>query len=44
MGVEFIEIDVRTSSDGVLVILHDGNLDRTTSGQGPIKNLTLKFG
>ena len=42
MGVELIEIDVRTSSDGVLVILHDGNLDRTTSGQGPIKNLTLK--
>lgn len=42
MGVELIEIDVRTSSDGALVILHDGNLDRTTSGQGPIKNFTLK--
>ena len=42
MGVELIEIDVRTSSDGTLVILHDGNLDRTTSGLGPIKNLTLK--
>jgi glycerophosphoryl diester phosphodiesterase len=42
LGVEFIEIDVRTSSDGALVILHDGNLDRTTSGLGPIKNLTLK--
>ena len=42
LGVEFIEIDVRASSDGALVILHDGNLDRTTSGLGPIKNLTLK--
>lgn len=42
MGVDFIEIDVRTSSDGALFILHDGNLDRTTDGQGPIKNLTLK--
>jgi glycerophosphoryl diester phosphodiesterase len=42
MGVDFIEIDVRTSSDGALVILHDGNLDRTTDGQGPIKNLSLK--
>lgn len=42
MGVELIEIDVRTSSDGALVILHDGNLDRTTNGLGPIKNLTLK--
>lgn len=42
MGVDFIEIDVRTSSDGALLILHDGNLDRTTDGQGPIKNLSLK--
>jgi len=42
MGVDFIEIDVRTSSDEALVILHDGNLDRTTDGQGPIKNLSLK--
>jgi len=41
MGVDFIEIDVRTSSDGALVILHDGTLDRTTDGQGPIKNLSL---
>lgn len=41
LGVNFIEIDVRTSSDGALVILHDGTLDRTTNGQGPIKNLTL---
>jgi len=42
LGVDYIEIDVRTSSDGALVILHDGNLDRTTDGQGPIKNLSLK--
>lgn len=42
MGVEYIEMDVRTASDGTVVILHDGTLDRTTDGQGPIKNLTLK--
>jgi glycerophosphoryl diester phosphodiesterase len=41
MPVSFIEIDVRTSKDGQLVILHDGKLDRTTSGSGPIQNLTL---
>lgn len=41
LGVNFIEVDVRTSSDGALVILHDGTLDRTTDGQGPIKNRTL---
>ena len=40
MGVDFIEIDVRTSSDGALLILHGGNLERTTDGQGPIKNLS----
>jgi glycerophosphoryl diester phosphodiesterase len=42
IGVDYIEIDVRTSFDGALFILHDGNLDRTTDGQGPIKNLTVK--
>ncbi|MCZ2481447.1 glycerophosphodiester phosphodiesterase family protein [Aquirufa nivalisilvae] len=41
MGVDFIEIDVRTSKDNQLVILHDGTLNRTTNGTGPIANLTL---
>ncbi|WP_229311456.1 glycerophosphodiester phosphodiesterase family protein [Larkinella rosea] len=41
MPVKYIEIDVRTTKDGHLVILHDGNLDRTTSGFGPVQNLTL---
>lgn len=40
-GVNLIEIDVRTSLDGQLVILHDGNLDRTTDGHGPIKLLAF---
>jgi len=38
VGVDFIEIDVRTSLDGKLVILHDGTLNRTTNGEGPLKN------
>jgi glycerophosphoryl diester phosphodiesterase len=41
IGVDFIEIDVRTSKDGKLVILHDGNLNRTTNGDGPMKDFTL---
>ena len=41
MGVDFIEIDVRTSKDNQLVILHDGTLNRTTDGRGPIAHLTL---
>lgn len=40
-GVDFIEIDVRTTRDGHIVILHDGKLDRTTRSKGVMKELTL---
>src|SRR5262245_33667949 len=35
------EVDVRTTRDGVLVCLHDADLDRTTSGKGPVGEKTL---
>ncbi|MHA8108675.1 glycerophosphodiester phosphodiesterase family protein [Aquirufa sp. A-Brett2-W8] len=38
LRVNFIEIDVRTSANGKLIILHDGTLNRTTTGEGPVKN------
>lgn len=38
-GADYVEIDVRTSQDGVLYILHDLSLDRTTNGRGPIRKL-----
>jgi glycerophosphoryl diester phosphodiesterase len=41
ISVEYIEIDVRTTKDGQLVILHDGTLDRTTTGKGRMKDYTL---
>ena len=41
MSVKYIEIDVRTTKDGQLIILHDGKLDRTTTGSGPVESLTL---
>ncbi|HEX8299642.1 MAG TPA: glycerophosphodiester phosphodiesterase family protein, partial [Rubricoccaceae bacterium] len=31
-----IELDVRRTSDGVLVLMHDETLDRTTTGQGRV--------
>ena len=37
MGVAYVEVDVRTSKDGVLYILHDSELDRTTNGSGRLK-------
>lgn len=36
LGVDYVEIDVRTSKDGVMYILHDKTLDRTTNGSGEI--------
>lgn len=36
MGVDMLEIDVQRTKDGVLVLMHDHNLDRTTTGSGNI--------
>jgi glycerophosphoryl diester phosphodiesterase len=36
-----VEVDVRTSRDGQLFILHDATLDRTTDGSGVASELTL---
>ena len=35
-GVPFLEIDVATTKDGVLVLMHDDTLDRTTTGAGRV--------
>lgn len=42
LGYWGIECDVRTTRDGIWVILHDDTVDRMTNGTGPIKNLSLK--
>ncbi len=36
-----VEVDVRTTRDGVLVCLHDETVDRTTDGTGKVADLTL---
>ncbi|MEM7657592.1 MAG: glycerophosphodiester phosphodiesterase family protein [Bacteroidota bacterium] len=36
MGVDMVEIDVRETKDGVLVLMHDLSIDRTTTGSGNI--------
>jgi glycerophosphoryl diester phosphodiesterase len=41
LEVDYIEMDVRQTKDGKSVILHDGNLNRTTSGKGPLKELNF---
>lgn len=36
-----LEMDVRLTKDGVVVLHHDASVDRTTDGTGPIEDLTL---
>lgn len=41
LGVDVLEMDAQVTADGVLVVMHDSTLDRTTDGSGPINRLTL---
>src|SRR5438093_4749570 len=41
LGADFIEVDVRTTADGKLVLSHDGNVARRTTRQGEIAKMTF---
>lgn len=43
MGVDIMETDVRKTKDGVLILMHDDKIDRTTSGRGLVKELTWDY-
>lgn len=34
------EVDVAQTKDGLLILMHDNSIDRTTNGSGSVKNLT----
>ncbi|RDW18015.1 glycerophosphodiester phosphodiesterase [Oceanobacillus chungangensis] len=40
-GVDGLELDVQLTKDGEVVVIHDEILDRTTNGNGYIKDFTL---
>ena len=42
MGAQWVEIDVKLTRDGALVVIHDDTLDRTTSGRGAVVLNTLE--
>ncbi len=42
VGATAVEVDVRTSRDGELFLLHDATLDRTTNGKGQASALSLE--
>ena len=41
IGADMVEIDVRKSSDGVFVLMHDATVNRTTNGTGTVAYMTL---
>jgi glycerophosphoryl diester phosphodiesterase len=41
LGYRHIETDLRMTADGVLVCLHDREVDRTTDGHGPVSAMTI---
>lgn len=40
MGADIIEIDLQRTKDGVLLLMHDAKLDRTTTGKGKVAERT----
>jgi glycerophosphoryl diester phosphodiesterase len=41
-GADVLELDVHATSDGVLVLMHDDTVDRTTDGTGTIVDMTFE--
>jgi glycerophosphoryl diester phosphodiesterase len=41
MGAAAVEVDVQLTRDGELAVIHDGTVDRTTNGKGPVRDFTL---
>ena len=42
MGVDMMELDLKMTKDSVLVLMHDGTLDRTTTGHGRVADYTYE--
>lgn len=41
LGVDALEMDLHMTRDGVVVVIHDDLLDRTTDGRGAVEELSL---
>jgi len=42
IGADYVELDLRTTKDGHLVLLHNDEVDQVSNGKGPIKDLDFK--
>lgn len=41
LGADALELDIQTTREGELVVIHDATVDRTTNGTGPVSTFTL---
>lgn len=41
IGVDILELDIRATKDGKVVVIHDSTVNRTTDGSGPVSEMTL---
>ena len=41
LGVDVLEMDVHSTQDGALVVIHDDTVDRTTNGVGEVQTFSL---
>jgi glycerophosphoryl diester phosphodiesterase/membrane-associated phospholipid phosphatase len=42
LGADTLEMDLQITADGHIVTIHDGTVDRTTDGSGPVNEFTLE--
>ncbi len=41
LGADVLDLDIHSTSDGVLVVIHDDTVDRTTDGSGRVQDFTF---
>lgn len=42
LGADALELDIQSTREGELVVIHDVTVDRTTNGTGPVSSFTLE--
>ncbi|WP_353717424.1 glycerophosphodiester phosphodiesterase family protein [Dyadobacter sp. 676] len=42
LGADIVEVDVKVSKDGIPMLMHDGKVDRTTTGKGNLETQTFE--
>lgn len=40
-GMDYVELDIRTTSDGKLILMHDATVNRMTNGKGDVAEMTF---